>query len=340
MCKISFEKENWNGLDCIHVQNGPYEGRIIPRVGGNLIELRHKDYDINILHKPSTKRQCKDKKMHYAYGMPVLFPPNRLDEGKFSFNDKLYKFPIRDRKNKNSLHGFLSRTKWEVTKQEIIDNKNICVELTYKHNKKSRDFKSYPHNFVFKLTYKFTREGVYQEAYIKNMDNEPMPLLLGYHTTFNLLFHPRSKKERIRLRLSIGRRIELNERSLPIGMEAELKEHEAKMRDKKGYYPLYEALDHHYTANNIVKDKDNLNFHGAILEDTQQKIRIIYEVDQIYKYWMIWNNNKNGKYISIEPQTCKINAPNLISPKKSGLIIIKPREEFQATSKIYCEKDS
>ena len=98
------EKELWT------IEAAGNKAVILPEVGGNLIglningtEVFHKYNDLN-----EVKTTCT------SYGLPILFPPNRIDGGHFTFAGKEYQFKINEPATGNSLHGFLQNEPWDI----------------------------------------------------------------------------------------------------------------------------------------------------------------------------------------------------------------------------------
>ena len=69
----------WDKRDAIVLRAGRYEALAVPSLGANVLKLtcRHPcGKQIDILRTPS----CAQALLHdpYAYGIPVLFPANRI----------------------------------------------------------------------------------------------------------------------------------------------------------------------------------------------------------------------------------------------------------------------
>src|SRR5262245_26845614 len=48
-------------------------------------------------------------------GIPVLFPfPNRIRDGRFTWQGRGYQLPLNDSSGKNAIHGFACRHPWRV----------------------------------------------------------------------------------------------------------------------------------------------------------------------------------------------------------------------------------
>ena len=48
-------------------------------------------------------------------GIPILFPfPNRIRDGRFTWNGKAYQLPLNDPAKRNAIHGFACRRPWRI----------------------------------------------------------------------------------------------------------------------------------------------------------------------------------------------------------------------------------
>ena len=312
------------------IKAGGYEAVIAPEIGGNVIALRKGDFDV-LRHYDSYEEVAKAP---VVYGLPILFPPNRIDAGRFEFSGRTYQFPISEKQTNNSLHGFLSHRPWSF---DVIksDEDEAVVSLSYKSDRDEDYYSYYPHDFTIKMVYTLNGHGLHQDIAISNEGKEDMPLGLGWHTAFALKFKEGVDPDNVKVKVSIGERVELSDRGLPTGVVSPLSDDEIKFR-QEGQSPLYEVMDDHYTVNPIEKDGEL--FHGALLEDVASGARVVYRVDPVYKHWMIWNCFKEGSFICIEPQNWRVNAPNLdMSAEESGMDHIVPVVRYHAKASIYVE---
>ena len=105
------EKELWT------IEAAGQKAMILPEVGGELIELCIDG--IEVFHKveslEAVKAECT------SYGLPILFPPNRIDGGHFTFAGKEYQFEVNEPATGNSLHGFLHKEPWEIEALQDMD---------------------------------------------------------------------------------------------------------------------------------------------------------------------------------------------------------------------------
>ena len=139
-----------------------------------------------------------------------------------------------------------------------------------------------------------------------------MPLGDQIHTAFKMPFHPDSKGEECLMRVSIDQKWELDERILPTGNPVPLNSFEETLRTH-GIAPVGQVLDlMHYTSKPIqLGDRE---FHGAVIEDPSKNLRLVYEVGEDYRHWMIWNMTGDLGFVCPEPQTWVVNAPNVKQP--------------------------
>ncbi|MBZ9686616.1 aldose 1-epimerase [Clostridium estertheticum] len=330
------QEELWKGYKSIRFSAGGYEALMITDVGANIIELKDTIRGLSILRTPVDNLEFEVfKSTPQVYGLPVLFPPNRLEDGTFKVEDRVYKFPINEPEINNYIHGFIKNEKWKIARSEIIEGEEVEIEAILDFNEEHEFYKYFPHAFQFKLVYNLSSSGLKQTTSIINLSNEKMPMGIGFHTAFNIPFHPESVEEDYRLIASIDKIWEQNERNLPTGKILDLTIDE-KQYLNKGINPLGEELESHYTLKNM-----NINgeeFHGAIIEDTSKKIRLIYEMGNDYKHMVLWNDKGDKHYVCVEPQTCSINAPNInLENDITGFKTLCPNETWSEECRIYAE---
>ena len=264
-CKSKIENTDWKGLDAVRFCAGGYEALVIPGVGANVIELIDNVRGLNLLRVPDNADAFKARPQ--VFGIPVLFPPNRIEDGTFTAAGRIYNFPINEPAKNNHIHGFLHKRAWNVTRSETSENSAI-VELTFDGNKNTDFYQYLPHEFECKLLYTLSEKGLEQKIAVINKSDSAMPLGVGFHTAFKMPFHPDSKGEECLMRVSIGRKWQLDERILPTGNLMSLSPADEALRNQ-GTAPVGQVLDlMHYTSKPIqLGDRE---FHGAVIEDPQR----------------------------------------------------------------------
>ena len=286
--------------------------------GANCISLKNERYRASILREPPDSGELDNP---YLYGMPILFPVNRIDGGSFEFEGRKYSFPINEPSTGCHLHGDLHRMDFEVSEQS--DSKIVC---RYKAN--SCEYLGFPHAFEITQEYELKEDGFYHTVTVRNLSSENMPVFLGFHTTFNTLFTENSHRENIRVYADITeeyeRNIEIN--YLPTGVMPDFDNVSASLAGGT-YKPFEGKTSRHYRGQGKMS-----------ITDLKSGLRVVYDNDEKYGFRLIFNGGDEG-YICLEPQTCLANCQNAPFPRsESGFDYISPRASKTYNSRIYLEE--
>lgn len=323
-------EEPFHGVPAVWLRFAGYEAAVIPSVGANLVAFRDTEYGYRFLREPEADGMEEFLSSPAVFGIPFLFPPNRYEDGKFPWNGTTYELPINEPKTNNHLHGFLHNVPWNLEEYGSSEAESYVI-LTQQVDEEHPMYAFLPFTFTIQLRYSLDAFGLRQQYTIVNQGEEAMPNLFAFHTAINAPFAPGSSAEDYRIKVTIGERIELSDRSLPTGSLQQLSAEEEALKGE-GINPYFEEMDHHYTA----APQNGRNYMS--LTDTRVGATLIYDVGTSYKHWMIWNNKACGQFICPEPQMNRVNAPNLqgIVAEESGLIALQPGEIFEQTARLYC----
>lgn len=320
----------YQGEKAVWLRAGHYEAAVLPEIGANLIAFRDTEKGYKFLHEPtSTEEMASFVSRPMVHGIPVLFPPNRFEDGKFPWEGRTYEFPINESNRNNHLHGFVYNIPWEV--QDFGAGKlNSWVTLVQQVRPGHSAYEYFPHSFTIILTYTLSEAGLHQSVTVRNDGTDVMPCLLAMHTSVNAPFAQSSTAEDCSFMMTIGERYEMNERMLPTGHYQALGAEEAKIKSG-GVSPYFEAMDNHYTA--VPQNGRN----RMELTDSREGVKLIYDVGTSYKHWMVYNNNAQVGFFCPEPQTNLVNAPNVDLPAEQiGLFSLLPGELWEESSRLYC----
>jgi aldose 1-epimerase len=120
-------------------------------------------------------------------GIPVLFPfPNRIRDGRFSWQGREYALPCNDSTQKNAIHGFACRVPWRITDRGA-DAESAWVTGAFRCSldaPESRPLWAADHEL--RLTVRLGHGTLRLEAVVLNPDTVPLPFGLGYHPYFRL----------------------------------------------------------------------------------------------------------------------------------------------------------
>ncbi|AJD92119.1 hypothetical protein JMA_28020 [Jeotgalibacillus malaysiensis] len=244
-----------------------------------------------ILRAPTDQESYLKRKI--LYGTPVLFPPNRIEDGQFSFNGIYYHLPINEPELNNHIHGFVSDRPFQIKSQS--KSALTAVFDSADHPEISEGFS---HHFKVELDFELTGDLLIKRCRIKNLSESEMPAGFGWHTSF--VFDASTDI----FQASVEQQWELNERNLPTG--------------KRSTAHIPSSLK------NVMLDDaftDNGERKVSIIRP-DENIRIDYQVSDAFTNWVIFHEGKG--FICPEPYTWITNAPHLQNDPASGFQAIAP----------------
>lgn len=328
MSDIRAFEGDYQGEQAVWLRAGAYEAALLPAIGGNLIAFRNTENGHRYLREPEPSEMASFLASPAVHGIPVLYPPNRYEDGKLRWQGQVYQLPVNEENTGNHLHGYAHSSVWELVRYGA-DETEAYVEVKLTVDKSHVMHQYLPFTFSIRLRYGLSALGLQQQVTVVNEGDNVMPCLLAFHTAINAPFAPGSASSDYRMMATIGSRWELNDRMLPTGrFQPLLPEEEAMKGD--GVNPFFAAMDNHYTA--VPQNGRN----RMELTDTRLGVTLVYDVGTSYKQWMIWNNGACGKYFCPEPQINLVNAPNTELPADEiGLFSLAPGEIWEETARLY-----
>lgn len=120
-------------------------------------------------------------------GIPVLFPfPNRIRDGRCTWEGREYQLPLDDPAGKNAIHGFAVRHPWRVI-DEGADDSSAWVTGEFHGWLDAPEVKKlWPADHEIRLTLRLSENRLRLEARVRNPDGRPLPFGLGYHPYFRV----------------------------------------------------------------------------------------------------------------------------------------------------------
>lgn len=301
-------------MEIIELRGGGYSARINLSRGANCIALRNETYGATILREPDYNKGLDNP---YLYGMPVLFPVNRISGGSFEFEGRTYRFPINEPATNCFLHGELHRTPFSA--EFVSDNR---VTAVYRATKE-QPYLEFPHEFTMEITYELTENGLEHRVRVTNLSDRNMPLLLGFHTTFRLPFLANTRNEELRVKVDLSEEYERNMATyLPTGICPAPDDVTRRLAD--GSFIPNQPISRHYRRGDSA---------AMAIVDQKAGLSVVYENSMDYGFRLIYSDGM--EYICLEPQTCLANCANSPFPReKAGFSHLEPGQSREYWSRI------
>lgn len=141
-----------------------------------------------------------------AHGAPLIPWPNRLEDGRYTFDGATYQVALSEPTKHNASHGFLRWRSWECVEQGPV----AVVLGTTLH-----PLSGYPFTLQVRIAYRLTDDGLVVTTTATNRGMRDLPYAHGQHP---YLSPGTGLIDRARLQFSAGQRIETDpERQLPTG---------------------------------------------------------------------------------------------------------------------------
>jgi len=297
----------------------------IALLGGNLLRLRHRS-GLELLRFPRSLAQYKEKPE--VWGVPTLFPPGRISRGRFKFGGRSYQFPLNDALGENHMHGVASRRVW--TLEDVGED---WVELSFENGPRRSCHSYFPHRFKISLRYLFRGSEVVQCVRVESFDSVSIPFGFGFHTAFRIPFGE-SGLEGARacvVKASVPDFHWTLREAFPDGSRSPF----PKGQDWRGGFPPEGRSIFLHAP--IAADRNG--FRGAIIESPFDGARVLYEVGEEFKHWVLWNYCGDKGVFCPEPQTWMVDAPNSTLPASiSGMGSLEPGELWRSHCSIRLEK--
>ena len=144
------------------------------------------------------------------YAGKILAPwPNRIKDGKYTFNKKDYQLPVNEVSKNNSLHGLVANCQWEVILQ---DQSKVILQ----HLLNQPDI--YPGKLQLQVTYEIIENGIEITVLSENVGELSAPYGVSIHTY--LVAGALVKNNELLLQLPSDQFLEVDaERLLPIKLQ-------------------------------------------------------------------------------------------------------------------------
>ncbi len=271
---------------------------VVPDFGANLIDLRFGNQPI--IDGYANYEELRTM----AWGKSILLVPypNRLRDGKYSFEGKNYQFDLNNADTGNSIHGFLSTRPFAV-KTTLCTLDEAMLTCTYRHD---GSHVAYPFRFTFEVRYILRGSNFEVEMIFTNDDASTVPVGLGWHPYFKIAENAGD----VFLQMPDCQIVEADARQLPTGRKLPFSEFK--------------------TLSKVNDFKFDSTF---LLDQTDGRAEVTLQSESgILTYWQNVDNQNwqflqvfippARKSIALEPMTCNVDAFN----NQDGLKCLKTGE--------------
>jgi aldose 1-epimerase len=146
------------------------------------------------------------------YGGAILFPfVNRIENGKYHYNDKEYQLKINDKELNNAHHGLAYNKSFRLRKVNTNDEKAV-LKLSYEADGKEQAF---PFKYNIELLYQIEPKALSFSITIIQKDTQPFPYTIGWHPYFLI-----AKDEIPELFMDVIAKAKINRRGVAEELEA------------------------------------------------------------------------------------------------------------------------
>ncbi|MBR2440530.1 MAG: hypothetical protein IKB25_10065 [Lentisphaeria bacterium] len=302
-------------MNVVELDSCGFTAAVLPEAGGNIFSLRHKESGIPLLREPHRPEELFHTPERF--GIPVLFPPNRIEDGSFFFEGKICRLPVNQKLQNLHLHGLAVSKPWKLT----AAGKDFA-EVKFVFDEHAPEYEGFPFAFEIVRRYELNEKGLQDTVTVRNKGKSVMPLGLGFHTAF--------PAKQVKVRVGTGDcEIEIDKKSfLPTGQCIKWNGY-----DPRGLFdPFGRNVGFHAESGNLPVEK-GLQFHGAELVYPEGILR--YITDEKFGFWYTWNAGGLNDFLCLEPVSWMANALNLPLPaKKSGVRKLDAGAEITFISKL------
>lgn len=238
----------------------------------------------------------------------VLAPwPNRIERGRYTFDDVEHQLPLTEVSHMNAIHGLVRWASWRVAEREAD---RVAMEHLLHPQP------GYPFTLAFRVEYRLSAEGLSVRLTATNKGMARCPYGAGAHPYLKL---GDGSVDSLLLRVPAHTVLHGNEQGIPVRAEG-VKSTPFDYREPR---PIGNTvLDHAFT--DLERDSDGLT--RVHLSQPEGGNGVTLGVDQSFHYLMLFTGDTlpdvNRRSLAVEPMTC---APNAFRSGES-LLVLEPGE--------------
>ena len=331
--EIYARKAIHKGAEVVELAAGGYYAIVAHGLGSNVLRFRDEKRGMEIFRYNGSVSLGEIMNAPEIWGLPTLYLPNRFESGLVKTSDALYRFPVNEERFGNHLHGFIQKRAYTV-KEMAVKGKSAYVINEFVYDEKDFFFNCFPVKFTVQIKIELSDKGLEHTVTLINQSDKMMPVSIATHTTINAPFVDGGLQENIRLRVPAEERILFNKSKwLPTGKRTKLSAYDEQYVN--GTCPVLKDICNDMYSGGTL-DLNGKPFRGTVMTDTASGKMICNEVDDKYKFWIVWNHNGFMNYFCPEPMTAQVNAPNLDMPAElSGYEELAPGNIYTTSQRFF-----
>lgn len=245
---------------------------IAPNQGGRIVKLIIDNQEI--ITEPSSISYSD------SYAAALLCPfPNRVEDGVYNFDNKVYQLNCNQVKEHNALHGLIYNQTFEIVNQ-FQNHEKLVLDLKYISDGSDEGF---PFKYEVYVSYQLKSQSFKCEIKVANIDAHPFPFALGWHPYFLT-----SEKDESTLQFEAKNQLINNYRNIPI---------DVKPRSEAVILKYDQSYDDCFELSNKTVHFRTPEYHLTL------------ELESASNYLQIYTP-KNENVIAIEPMTAPANSFN------------------------------
>ena len=328
--RYSVQSEDFHGHTVYVLQDGDAQARVLPSVGNNCISfvIPKGDETIELLFVPPDPETLQGRAS--GYGVPILFPwPNRVDEGKFSFDGKDYQLETPG-PGEHASHGYVHTRSWNVVATGASAGEGAWITSLFKSADYPEIDEYFPFPFEAQVTYRLKDGVLVHEFEGINVGDGDMPMGLGIHPYFPLPLTDAGDRDVCTVQMPASTYWPLRDDPIPTG---EILTVEGTVYDVREVTALKDRYYDNVWSGVTLTD----GWSRSEYVDPQAGVKIAMEADDAFRELVLYAPDSRP-IVCFEPYTCVTNAFNLENQGiDSGLVRLKPGEKLKGVMRIVGE---
>ncbi|WP_308639533.1 aldose 1-epimerase [Paenibacillus silvisoli] len=329
MSRYTAECRKQDGFTIVALTDSANESaaELLPEIGNNLYRFTTDGREV--IRTSVSMQTLKDETFAASkYGTPILFPPNRIQQGQFEFRGRGYQFPINEPPDYH-LHGELIVRAWEVLDYGASDENGAWVTSRLRYADYPDILAYFPHELTFTITYRLVDGKLYMDSVIQNDGADEAPFAYGLHPYFSL---PYESDNGIKLQVPARDEWPITNLSFVTGQPSPT---ETSRQIAQAGIPLGTYPELGCTLLTLDPDAEPV----CRIALPQAGYTIAYQLDRQFPYVLLFRPNWDQAF-SIEPYTYVTDAFNLpYAHELTGVRGIQAGEQCKLTTVLWVENE-